>query len=80
MNPCITSLRRELAQRVNGGLQVTLYWYPRDDSVGVEIHQLLTGETIGFSVRADRALEAFHHPFALLAGRYAPDPVLVETG
>jgi hypothetical protein len=48
--------------------------------VGVEIHQLLTGETIGFSVRADRALEAFHHPFALLAGRYAPDPVLVETG
>jgi hypothetical protein len=80
MSPGIRIPRRELAQRVNGGLQVTLYWYPRDDSVGVEIHQLLSGATISFAVQADRALEAFHHPFALLAGHYAADPVLVETG
>ena len=62
--------RRELARRVNGGLEITLYWRPRDDSVSIEIHQTATGETIGFARSGpDRALEAFHHSFAHLAER-----------
>jgi hypothetical protein len=64
--------RRELARRVNGGLEITLYWRPHDDSVSIEIHQSATGETIGFPVRRDRALEAFHHPFAHLADQEDP--------
>jgi hypothetical protein len=64
--------RRELARRVNGGLEITLYWRAHDDSVSIEIHQTATGETIGFPVRPDRALEAFHHPFAHLAEQDDP--------
>ena len=61
--------RRELAVRVTGDLEVTLYWSPRDNSVSVEVHQLSTEETITFGVPPDRALDAFHHPFAHLADR-----------
>jgi len=58
---------RELAQRVNGGLEVTLYWHPEDNSTSVEVFHLATEETISFPVPSDRALDAFHHPFAHLA-------------
>lgn len=59
--------RRELARRVNGGLEITLYWNVRDNSTTIEVHQADTAETIAFPVPADRALDAFHHPFAHLA-------------
>ena len=59
--------RRELARRVNGGLEVTLYWDARDNSTTIEVHHSDTAETIAFPVRADQALDAFHHPFAHLA-------------
>ena len=58
--------RRELARRVNGGLEITLYWDPQDDSTSIEVHHHSTEETINFLVRADRALDAFNHPFAHL--------------
>jgi hypothetical protein len=64
--------RRELARRVNGGLEITLYWRAHDNSVSIDIHHTATGETIGFPVRSDRALEAFHHPFAHLAEQNDP--------
>ena len=63
--------RRELARRVNGGLEVTLYWDARDNSTTIEVHHANTAETIAFPVRADRALDAFHHPFAHLAEQEA---------
>jgi hypothetical protein len=59
--------RRELAYRVNGGLEVTLYWNALDDSTTIDVHQMATEETISFRVPTDRALDAFHHPFAHLA-------------
>lgn len=62
----IAPQRRELAQRVNGGLEVTLYWHPHDNGTSVEVHDAGTDETISFPVPADRALEAFNHPFAHL--------------
>ena len=65
--------RRELAQRVNGGLEVTLYWHPHDNGTSVEVHDTGTDETIGFPVPADRALEAFNHPFAHLGDRIELD-------
>jgi len=52
----ITSIaRRELDQRVNGGLEITLYWNAYDNSTSVEIYHHETGETIGFPVPADQA-------------------------
>jgi hypothetical protein len=63
----IPSVRRELARRVNGGLEITLYWDPDDNSTSIDVHETTTDETISFPVRSDRALDAFHHPFAHLA-------------
>jgi hypothetical protein len=62
-----TAARRELALRVNDGLEITLYWHPDDNGTSVEIYHEATGETITFSVPADRALDAFYHPFVHLA-------------
>ena len=69
-----STARRELARRVTGGLAITLFWHPRDNSTSVEIHQAATDETIRFRVPSDRALDAFHHPFAHLEDR--PEPTL----
>ena len=62
----IQVVRRELAHRCTGGLEITLYWQVNDDSTSIEIHQPATGETISFTVPPHRALDAFHHPFAHL--------------
>ena len=63
--------RRELARRVTGGLEITLYWEARDNSTSIEVHHRATAETIAFPVAGDRALDAFHHPFAHLAEQEA---------
>ena len=79
MNTSMVNPRQELDRRTSGGLEVTLYWDPDDDSMSVEVHQPQTGETINIPVPPDRALEAFHHPFALLARGYEPTAELVEV-
>ena len=58
--------RRELARRVSGGLEVTLYWSAGDNSTSVEVSQHVSGETVVFAVERERALDAFYHPFAHL--------------
>ena len=62
--------RRELARRVNGGIEVALYWSPLDNSTTVEVWQTTSGETLVFAVAPERALEAFYHPFAQLAAPF----------
>ena len=66
--------RRELAQRTNGGLEITLYWHPHDNGTSVDVLEMATEETISFPVPADRALEAFNHPFAHLGDRIEHEP------
>jgi hypothetical protein len=61
---------RELARRVNGGLEISLYWNAGDNSTSVEVYEPSTEETITFRVPPGQALEAFYHPFA-----YLPDPL-----
>lgn len=56
--------RCELAQRVSGGIEVTLYWSPDDDSTTVEVWQPASEVTLILAVAPERALEAFYHPFA----------------
>jgi hypothetical protein len=62
--------RRELARRVSGGIEVALYWDPLDNSTTVEVWQATSEETFVFVVPAERALEAFYHPFAQLAAPF----------
>ena len=62
--------RRELARRASGGIDVALYWSPLDNSTTVEVWDAASDETIVFAVAPERALEAFYHPFALLAASF----------
>jgi hypothetical protein len=62
--------RRELARRVSGGIEVTLYWSPCDDSTTVEVWQPASGETLLLAVAPQRALEAYYHPFVELAASF----------
>jgi hypothetical protein len=62
--------RRELARRASGGIEVTLYWSPLDNSTTVEVWQPASEETLVFAVAPERALEAFYHPFAELASSF----------
>jgi len=55
---------RELAYRVNDGIQVSLFWHPVSDSVSVTVDDVRTGEHFELPVERDRALFAFNHPFA----------------
>ena len=59
--------RRELARRVSGGIEITLYWSAADESTTIEAWQPDSGETLAFAVLPERALDAFYHPFAHLA-------------
>ena len=61
-----TEATRELAHRISGGLEVSLYWCVEDDSIHIEVRQPATEESIGFPVARERALDAFYHPFAHL--------------
>jgi hypothetical protein len=59
--------RRELAQRVSGDLEITLYWSELDDSTSIDVRQRSSGETLAFGVPREDALAAFHHPFTHMA-------------
>jgi hypothetical protein len=58
--------RRELAHRVNGGIEVTLYWCAEDNSTSIEVWQPSSEERFAFVVPGEHALDAFNHPFAHL--------------
>jgi hypothetical protein len=62
--------RNELARRVSGGIEVTLYWSPSDNTTTVEVWQATSEETLVVPVPPERALEAFYHPFAQLMASF----------
>ena len=58
--------QHELAHRVSGGVEVTLYWSSADNTTSVEVFHAATETTFEFGVPGERALDAFYHPFAHL--------------
>jgi hypothetical protein len=62
-------IKQELAQRVSGGLEVTLFRDTRDSSLHIELRHIAIKEPISFRVPPGRALDAFHHPFPYLEQR-----------
>jgi hypothetical protein len=64
MSPVTT---RELASRVSDGIHVTLLWHPKRDAVSLSVTDERTGEIFEFGVPRERAMHAFHHPFAYAA-------------
>jgi hypothetical protein len=63
---CTDTARRELATRLSDGVEITLFWDARDDSTSIDLYDTATARTTSFHVAPDRALDAFHHPFAQL--------------
>jgi hypothetical protein len=64
--------RRELANRVASGLEVTLYWTAADNSTSIEVRHLASDTTLRFAVPTDQALDAFYHPLAHVDYSTAP--------
>jgi hypothetical protein len=60
-------IARELACRESDGLRVVLNWHPAAGEVTVCVADARTGDRFQFAVARDRALHAFHHPFAYAA-------------
>jgi hypothetical protein len=75
-HPC----RRELARRVSGGIEITLYWRVEDNSTSIEVWQPASEERLAFVVSGEHALDAFHHPFAHLPTTFGARSPLREAG
>jgi hypothetical protein len=58
---------RELAVRVADDLRVVMSWRPSRNDVVVSVDDARTGERFRLEVPGERAMHAFHHPFAYLA-------------
>jgi hypothetical protein len=63
----MTSVRprsRELAARASNGTQVRLLWGQRTGLLWVEVREPDTDRALAIPVPPERALDAFHHPYA----------------
>jgi hypothetical protein len=58
---------RELAARESEGISVRLLWHPRENAVTVSVEDARVGDCFQLAVAPERALDAFHHPFAYAA-------------
>jgi hypothetical protein len=55
---------KELARRIADGVEVTLLWNKRTNTVFVRVYDERTGDDFELTVPAASALDAFHHPYA----------------
>lgn len=60
---------RELDFRSTNGLEVALLWEPETNRVSVSVFDGLSGDDFTLEVDPAKALDAFHHPYALAATR-----------
>jgi hypothetical protein len=58
---------RELDRRRSDGIEVTLSWNPRTNSVLVSVIDERLGDSFQVEVGAENAMDAFHHPYAYAA-------------
>jgi hypothetical protein len=58
---------RELAARESDGIHVSLLWHPGENALTVSVEDERAGDRFQLAVAADRALDAFYHPFAYVA-------------
>lgn len=67
-NPIDAPLRhppvRELAERSSSGTRVRLLWRQGTTVLWVEVRESDTDQALAILVPAERALDAFHHPYA----------------
>jgi hypothetical protein len=66
MTPASCTIR-ELASRESDGIHVLLLWHPAENALTVSVEDVRAGDRFRLAVTADRALDAFYHPFAYAA-------------
>jgi hypothetical protein len=68
---------RELAHRVADGVEVVLVWPVGERRVLVRVTDWRSEDAFELSVDGDKALDAFHHPYAYATGsRNSPSEAL----
>ena len=62
-------MERELCQRENDGILITLLWDTASDRLTVMVRDSRNGEAFDLDAQASDAMEVFHHPYAYVARR-----------
>jgi hypothetical protein len=70
--------RSELAYRSTDGIEVSLFWSRPTDRVTIEIVDGRFDEFLEFEVAPDKALDAFHHPYAYAPAQALDDLVMTR--
>jgi hypothetical protein len=60
---------RELAERTSNGTLTRLFWLQGTRQLWVEVYDPELDETVVIPAEPERALEAFHHPYAFAGAR-----------
>jgi hypothetical protein len=60
---------QELAYRENEGIEVSLLWDPKENSVSVFVSDARSGGAFELAVGTESPLEIFNHPYAYAASR-----------
>ena len=60
-------MEKELAQRENDGIAVTLVWHSGTDRLTVKVRDERSGDSFDLAARAQNALDVFNHPYAYAA-------------
>jgi hypothetical protein len=63
---------RELAHRVNDGLEVVLFWEKLADDLTITVSDERSGAYFELAAAPDQALDVFNHPYAHAAFRGLP--------
>jgi hypothetical protein len=63
---------RELARRVNDGLEVILFWQKLNDDLTITVSDERSGASFELAAAPDQALDVFNHPYAHAAFRGLP--------
>jgi hypothetical protein len=64
-------MERELEQRENDGIEVTLLWQTGTDRLTVSVLDSRTGDAFSLPARPADAMDVFNHPYAYAARREA---------
>jgi hypothetical protein len=62
---------RELAHRVDGGIDVTLLWSARENRLAVAVFDEHAGQLLVLDAESEKALDVFYHPHAHAASQAA---------
>ena len=67
MSKSMSPKTRELAQRISGGDEIALLWYPDSERIEIFVRDIETEAEFHLEVPPESAMDAFNHPYAYMA-------------